>query len=100
MLPGTGWFIGQIYLNEYCINIVRGGIDVSMNNQMILHLDFNGFIDYHISDNEFSVEYDGYWNSGTDEYGRKELLIPLKDVSDSDKKELCALLTLIKKNKA
>ena len=49
--PGTGWYIGGVTLkenggtqNEYRIDIVRCGIHIKKNNQMILHLDQNGLL--------------------------------------------------------
>ena len=97
--PGTGWYIGGVTLkenggtqNEYRIDIVRCGIHIKKNNQMILHLDFSGFIDYHISDYDFIIEYDGYWDSPSQGYGNKELHIYLKNISDSDKENLRLLM--------
>ena len=101
-MDGIGWHIGGVTLtekqglaqNEYRIDIVRGGIHVEKNKQLILHLDFNGFIDYHISDNDFIIEYDGYWGSlgHGKKYGKKELHISLKSISDSDKENLRLLM--------
>lgn len=118
-IPEKEWNIGKLIIkekkwsfpDEYQIIITMGGINIEKNGGLVLKLNPQGFIDYHISSQELVIKYDKSQNilhdieyehdnnqrmhilyNGGEGYGPNELRIPIRFFSDNDKKELCSLM--------